>query len=118
MAERILMNEYKTLSKEPWTNIEVIPKLTPTESKLHEVILTVHFQLINENIYEWSVALIPLNPDSLYYGGYFKAKMTFPKNYPFSPPGNTTSIRLFHYTDKYNGRFQVHPAALSPKHLP
>ena len=28
-----------------------------------------------------------LNPDSLYHGGYFKAKMTFPKNYPYSPPG-------------------------------
>lgn len=23
MAERILMNEFKTLAKEPWTNIEV-----------------------------------------------------------------------------------------------
>lgn len=23
MAERILMNEYKTLAKEPWVNIEV-----------------------------------------------------------------------------------------------
>jgi ubiquitin-conjugating enzyme E2 R len=30
MAERILMNEYKTLSKEPWTNIEVIPDLADT----------------------------------------------------------------------------------------
>jgi len=29
MAERILMNEYKTLSKEPWTNIEVIPDPNP-----------------------------------------------------------------------------------------
>lgn len=28
-----------------------------------------------------------LNPDSLYYGGYFRAIMTFPKNYPYSPPG-------------------------------
>lgn len=33
------------------------------------------------------MALIVLNPDSLYYGGYFKAKMTFPKNYPYDPPG-------------------------------
>ena len=33
------------------------------------------------------MALIVLNPDSLYYGGYFKAKMTFSKNYPYSPPG-------------------------------
>jgi len=44
-------------------------------------------QLINDNVFEWSVALIVLNPDSLYYGGYFKAKMTFPKNYPYVPPG-------------------------------
>jgi ubiquitin-conjugating enzyme E2 R len=47
MAERILMNEYKTLAKETWTNIS----------------------LINDNIFEWSVALIVLNPDSIYYGG-------------------------------------------------
>lgn len=44
-------------------------------------------QLINENIFEWSVALIVMNEESMYYGGYFKAKMTFPRNYPHSPPG-------------------------------
>ena len=44
-------------------------------------------QLINENVFEWSVALIVLNPDSLYYGGYYKAKLTNPKNYPYMPPG-------------------------------
>lgn len=33
------------------------------------------------------MALIPLSPDSLYYGGYFKARISFPKNYPYSPPG-------------------------------
>jgi len=74
MAERILMNEYKSLSKEPWTNIE----------------------LINENIKKWSVALIVLNPDSLYYGGYFKAIMTFPDNYPYSPPEFKFVRPLFH----------------------
>ena len=41
-AEKILMNEFKELSKETWTNIS----------------------LVNENIFEWSVALIVLNPDS------------------------------------------------------
>ena len=46
-------------------------------------------QLINDNVFEWSVALIVLNPDSLYYGGYFKAKMTFPRNYPHAPPGTS-----------------------------
>jgi ubiquitin-protein ligase len=47
------------------------------------------YQLINDNVFEWSVALIVLNEDSLYYGGYFKAKMTFPRNYPHSPPGTS-----------------------------
>jgi ubiquitin-conjugating enzyme E2 R len=44
-------------------------------------------QLIDDNIFKWSVALIVLNPDSLYYGGYYKAQITFPANYPYSPPG-------------------------------
>ncbi|MCJ1361458.1 hypothetical protein MMC16_000558 [Acarospora aff. strigata] len=64
MAERILMNEYKTLSQEKWVNIE----------------------LNQDNVFDWNVALIVLNPDSLYYGGYFKARLSFSKNYPYSPP--------------------------------
>ena len=47
MAERVLMNEYKALDKETWTNVS----------------------LVNDNIFEWNVALIVLNPDSAYYGG-------------------------------------------------
>ncbi|CEJ60476.1 Putative Ubiquitin carrier protein [Penicillium brasilianum] len=64
MAERILMNEFRTLSREKWVNIE-----------LHK-----------DDIFKWDVALIVLNEDSVYYGGYFKARMTFPKNYPYAPP--------------------------------
>ncbi|MCJ1285159.1 hypothetical protein MMC26_004497 [Xylographa opegraphella] len=74
MAERILMNEYKALSKERWVNVE-----------LH-----------NDDILNWDIALIILNPDSLYYGGYFKAKMTFPKNYPYAPPGFRFVKSLYH----------------------
>ncbi|KAK6415673.1 Ubiquitin-conjugating enzyme subunit [Oleoguttula sp. CCFEE 5521] len=74
MAEKILMNEYKDLSKETWTNIS----------------------LINDNILDWSVALIVLNPDSLYYGGYFKARITFPSNYPFAPPDFKLCISILH----------------------
>ena len=80
MAERILMNEFKSLAKETWTNIG----------------------LINENVFEWSVALIVLNPDSIYYGGYYKAKMTFSHNYPYEPPSFTFVRPLWHpnvYTD-------------------
>ena len=43
-----------------------------------------------ENIYLWNIGLIVLNPDSLYYGGYFKARLTFPQEYPYNPPGKFT----------------------------
>lgn len=46
-------------------------------------------QLNNDDIYTWNIGLIVLNPDSLYYGGYFKATMTFPNNYPYSPPSTS-----------------------------
>lgn len=84
-AERLLMNEFKALSKEKWTDIE----------------------LINENVLEWSVALIVLNPDSLYYGGYFKAKLTFPKNYPYSPPDFRFIRPLYHPNIYPDGRLCI-----------
>ncbi|EEP78910.1 conserved hypothetical protein [Uncinocarpus reesii 1704] len=74
MAERILLNEFKSLSKEKWVNIE----------------------LQNEDIFQWNIGLIVLNPDSLYYGGYFKARMTFPRNYPYSPPSFKFTRPIFH----------------------
>jgi ubiquitin-conjugating enzyme E2 R len=95
-AQRVLMNEFKQLSKEKWTNIEV--SLSGRVCRGHSSIVATATmqstqlnaeQLINDNVFEWSVALIVLNEDSLYYGGYFKAKMTFPRNYPHSPPGTS-----------------------------
>ncbi|KAJ5742926.1 ubiquitin-conjugating enzyme/RWD-like protein [Penicillium manginii] len=80
MAERILMNEFRTLSKEKWVNIE-----------LH-----------HENIFKWDVALIVLNQDSLYHGGYLKASMTFPQNYPYSPP-----VPLYHPNIYADGRLCI-----------
>ncbi|KAL2052648.1 hypothetical protein ABVK25_007208 [Lepraria finkii] len=74
MAERILMNEYKALAQEKWVNVE--PK--------------------EDDIFNWNVALIVINPDSLYYGGYFKANMTFPKNYPYAPPTFQFTRPLYH----------------------
>lgn len=85
MAEKILMNEYKALSKETWT----------------------HISLIHENIKHWSVALIVLNPDSLYYGGYFKAEMRFPANYPFEPPEFRFVRPLWHPNIYEDGRLCI-----------
>lgn len=43
-------------------------------------------RLVNEdNLFEWEVALFG-PPDTLYQGGYFKAHMKFPPDYPYSPP--------------------------------
>ncbi|GLI79349.1 ubiquitin-conjugating enzyme subunit [Penicillium ochrochloron] len=85
MAERILMNEFRTLSREEWVNIE-----------LHE-----------ENIFKWDVALIVLNKDSMYYGGYFKARMTFPQNYPYSPPEFRFLQPLWHPNIYKDGRLCI-----------
>jgi ubiquitin-conjugating enzyme E2 R len=95
MAQRILMNEFKQLSKEKWTNIEVSPGDIPSRVTVRVAMLEPELttsQLINENVFEWSVALIVMNDESMYYGGYFKAKMTFPRNYPHSPPGTSLPI--------------------------
>lgn len=85
MAEKILMNEFKQLAKETWTNIS----------------------LINENIFNWSVVLIVLNPDSAYYGGYFKCRMSFPHNYPFSPPDFRFERPLWHPNVYPDGRLCI-----------
>ncbi|EGD92837.1 ubiquitin-conjugating enzyme E2-34 kDa [Trichophyton mentagrophytes] len=81
MAERILMNEYKSLVKEKWLNIE----------------------LNNDDIFNWDIALIVLNPDSLYHGGYFKGKIAFPRNYPYSPPQFRFTPSLWHPNIYDNG---------------
>lgn len=90
-AAKRLMTEFKTLSKESWTHIE----------------------LRDGNIFEWIVALIVLNPDSVYYGGYFKARMTFPKRYPYSPPDFRFLRPLYHPNIYEDGRLCIsilHPA--------
>ncbi|PWY90825.1 ubiquitin-protein ligase [Aspergillus heteromorphus CBS 117.55] len=85
MTERILMNEYKALSQEPWVNIEIN----------------------EENILTWTIGLIVLNPDSLYYGGYFKAVMKFPSNYPYSPPEFQFLRPLYHPNIYKDGRLCI-----------
>ncbi|PSR80766.1 putative ubiquitin-conjugating enzyme CDC34 [Coniella lustricola] len=37
-------------------------------------------------MFRWQLAMMVVNPDSDFNGGYFKAEMTFPNDYPYSPP--------------------------------
>ncbi|CAI4213798.1 unnamed protein product [Parascedosporium putredinis] len=64
MAEKRLMMELQALQKEKWVHIDV-----------------------NEaDIKRWTVGLMVVNPDSVFSGGYFKADMSFPSDYPYRPP--------------------------------
>lgn len=45
-----------------------------------------HIELENDNIFSWNIGVMVLNKDSIYHGGYFKAQMKFPHDYPFKPP--------------------------------
>ncbi|KAH9616423.1 hypothetical protein KSS87_011985 [Heliosperma pusillum] len=52
--------------------------------------------LVNENnIFEWSVTIIG-PPDTLYEGVFFNALMTFPANYPNSPPTVRFTSDIWH----------------------
>ncbi|KAI4279174.1 MAG: hypothetical protein L6R38_005101 [Xanthoria sp. 2 TBL-2021] len=85
MAERILKNEFKALSQEKWVNVE----------------------LQDDDILNWTIALIIINPDSLYYGGYFLATMKFPSNYPYSPPEFQFTHPLYHPNIYQDGKLCI-----------
>lgn len=55
-----------------------------------------HISLIDDDIYHWNVGVMILSEDSPYHGGYFKAKMDFPYDYPFSPPTFRFTPAIFH----------------------
>ncbi|TGZ84893.1 putative ubiquitin conjugating enzyme [Ascodesmis nigricans] len=64
VAERILMGELKELQKENWVTAE--PR--------------------NGNLFIWDVALVVVNPTSMYHGAYLKGELKMPRTYPMSPP--------------------------------
>lgn len=46
----------------------------------------VHIDVNEADIKRWTVGLMVVNPDSVFSGGYFKADMSFPSDYPYRPP--------------------------------
>lgn len=49
----------------------------------------------DENLFEWEVAIFG-PPGTLYQGGYFKAQMKFPHDYPYSPPSFKFLTKMWH----------------------
>ncbi|XP_037940584.1 ubiquitin-conjugating enzyme E2 R2 [Teleopsis dalmanni] len=97
-AVRALSLEYKSLQEEPVEGFRV--------------------KLLNEdNLFEWEVAIFG-PPDTLYQGGYFKAHMKFPHDYPYSPPSIRFLTKVWHPNVYENGDLCIsilHPPVDDPQ---
>ena len=56
----------------------------------------------DSDIYKWEVLIIG-PPDTLYEGGFFKAHLVFPKEYPQRPPKMTFVSEIWHPNIDKNG---------------
>jgi ubiquitin-conjugating enzyme E2 G1 len=57
----------------------------------------------DSNVFEWNVTIIG-PPDTLYDGGFFNAIMSFPSNYPNSPPQLRFTSEMWHPNVYPDGR--------------
>jgi len=70
----------------------------------------------DENIFKWTVAIFG-PPGTIYQGGYFKAQLKFPNNYPYSPPTMRFLSKVWHPNVYENGDLCVsilHPPVDDP----
>ncbi|KAK0720657.1 ubiquitin-conjugating enzyme/RWD-like protein [Lasiosphaeris hirsuta] len=73
-AKQRLMAEMKALQKEKWIN----------------------FEDDQTNLLKWRFALMVINSDSAFNGGYFRAEMVFTDEYPYQPPKFRFLIPIVH----------------------
>jgi len=69
-----------------------------------------------ENIFKWKVAIFG-PPKTIYQGGYFKALLSFPSNYPYSPPTVRFLTKLWHPNIYPDGQLCIsilHPPGEDP----
>ncbi|KAL3480869.1 hypothetical protein BJX99DRAFT_244047 [Aspergillus californicus] len=59
--------------------------------------------LVDSNIFEWEVMLMISDDVKLYGGGFFRARLTFPSEYPHMPPKMKFESPLFHPNIYPNG---------------
>ncbi|XP_060063665.1 ubiquitin-conjugating enzyme E2 R2-like [Ylistrum balloti] len=71
----------------------------------------------DENLFEWEVAIFG-PPGTLYEGGYFKAHMKFPADYPYNPPSVKFMSKMWHPNVYENGDVCIsilHPPVDDPQ---
>lgn len=56
--------------------------------------------LVDSNIFEWEVILMMSDECKYYGGGFFRAKLTFPSDYPMMPPKMKFETKIFHPNSK------------------
>ena len=67
-----------------------------------------HIELDDDsNIFVWNIGVMVLNDDSIYHGGYFKAQMRFPEDFPFSPPQFRFTPAIYHPNVYRDGRLCI-----------
>jgi len=52
--------------------------------------------LVDDNIYEWEVMLMISDDCKFYGGGFFRARLSFPKDYPHNPPKMRFETPIWH----------------------
>jgi ubiquitin-conjugating enzyme E2 R len=74
-------------------------------------------KLVNDSLCDWEVAIFG-PPNTLYEGGYFKAGLKFPSDYPYSPPSLKFLSKVWHPNVYENGDLCIsilHPPIDDPQ---
>ncbi|KAG5840997.1 ubiquitin-conjugating enzyme E2 R2-like [Anguilla rostrata] len=97
-SQKALMLELKSLQEEPVEGFRIT--------------------LVEESdLYNWEVAIFG-PPNTLYEGGYFKARVKFPIDYPYSPPTFRFLTKMWHPNIYENGDVCIsilHPPVDDPQ---
>ena len=70
-----------------------------------------------DELFEWEVAIFG-PPDTPYQGGYFKAQLKFPSDYPYSPPSMKFLTKVWHPNVYDDGNLCIsilHPSGDDPQ---
>ncbi|CAI4225856.1 unnamed protein product [Auanema sp. JU1783] len=95
-AFRTLANELKSLQSQPVEGFTI--------------------NVNEDNLFVWNVGIYG-PPATIYQGGYFKAVIRFPQNYPYAPPTVRFSTKLWHPNVYENGDLCIsilHPPVNDP----
>jgi ubiquitin-conjugating enzyme E2 R len=87
------MTELQGLSKEKWIRFDEVSCLSDRSitTKANDVA-----QGEQVNLFKWRFALMIINPDSAFNGGFFRAELTFSDDYPYQPPKFRFRLPIYH----------------------